>query len=125
MKAIVFSSHEFDREALTRANAHYGHELAFVEVRLDRSTAKLAQGYPAVIAFRKSAFERHESLGNEIGLEPSAASARHRSSCQLGKGYLRSGIYGSDDTVHGTAPQEPVDRLGVAAQWRCADIARA
>jgi D-lactate dehydrogenase len=51
MKAIVFDTHDFDRAALHRANEAQGHELSFVESRLDETTAKLAQDHDAVIAF--------------------------------------------------------------------------
>ncbi len=51
MKAIVFDSHDYDRAALGEANHAHGHVLSFVEPRLDETTAKLAQGKEAVIAF--------------------------------------------------------------------------
>jgi D-lactate dehydrogenase len=51
MRAAVFSTHGFERDALERANAQHGHELAFLEPRLDRSTVSLAEGFPAVVAF--------------------------------------------------------------------------
>ena len=51
MKAVVFSSQAFDRKALTRANERHGHELTFPQPCLDQSTARLAQGDPAVVAF--------------------------------------------------------------------------
>ena len=51
MRAVVFSNHEFDREALTRANARQGHEFTHLQPRLEPSTPKVAQGCPAVVAF--------------------------------------------------------------------------
>lgn len=40
----VFSSKPYDRRYLTEANAKHGHELRFIEARLDETTAALAQG---------------------------------------------------------------------------------
>lgn len=51
MKAIIFSTHSFDRELFANANQHYGHQLTFVQQRLDPTSAALGRGYPAVIAF--------------------------------------------------------------------------
>jgi D-lactate dehydrogenase len=51
MKAAIFSSHDFDRAALTAANHRHAHELAFLTSPLDTTTASLARGYPAVVAF--------------------------------------------------------------------------
>jgi D-lactate dehydrogenase len=51
MKVAVFDTHRFDREALERANAAYGHDLAFLEPRLTRETAALAAGAEAVCSF--------------------------------------------------------------------------
>lgn len=62
MKAAVFSTHEFDPDALTHANEHHGHELTFLQPRLDKSTAQLAQGYPAVVAFVNDRLDA-ETLG--------------------------------------------------------------
>ena len=62
MKAVVFSSHEFDRDALVCADEHLGHELTFLQPRLDKSTAQLAQGFPAVLAFVNDRLDA-ETLG--------------------------------------------------------------
>ena len=51
MKAIVFDSRDYDRVALNSANAPFGHQLTFLESRLDPTTAALAHGFPAVIPF--------------------------------------------------------------------------
>jgi D-lactate dehydrogenase len=51
MKVAVFDTHRFDREALERANAEFGHELHFFEPRLTRETAVLASGFEAVCSF--------------------------------------------------------------------------
>ena len=60
MKAIIFSTHSFDRESFANANQHYGHQLTFVQQRLDPTSAALGRGYPAVIAF----FNDRLELGN-------------------------------------------------------------
>ncbi|NNC75356.1 MAG: 2-hydroxyacid dehydrogenase [Acidimicrobiia bacterium] len=51
MRVLVFSSHPHDEEYLTRANADHGHELVFVESRLRKSVAGLANGFDAICAF--------------------------------------------------------------------------
>ena len=51
MKAAVFGTHNYDRAALRAANEGLGHALTFLEPRLDRVTAKLAEGHEAVIVF--------------------------------------------------------------------------
>jgi D-lactate dehydrogenase len=51
MKALVFSAHDYDRDALTRANNEFGHVLTFLETRLDETTAPLAAGFEAVVVF--------------------------------------------------------------------------
>lgn len=51
MRIAVFDTRNYDREALLRANEQVGHELTFFEPRLDRHTAVLAHGFPAVCCF--------------------------------------------------------------------------
>jgi D-lactate dehydrogenase len=51
MRLAVFDTHRYDREALEKANAHFGHALTFFEARLTLQTAKLADGFPAVCSF--------------------------------------------------------------------------
>ena len=51
MKIAVFSTHQFDREFLTKVNSEFKHELAFFEVSLNPETALLAKGYPCVCCF--------------------------------------------------------------------------
>ncbi|SDV46970.1 2-hydroxyacid dehydrogenase [Chitinasiproducens palmae] len=51
MKAVVFDTHDYDRRALSEANANGTHALTFLDVRLDEQTAKLAEGFDAAIAF--------------------------------------------------------------------------
>lgn len=51
MKVAVFSTKNYDKEFLTKANARYGHQLMFLEPRLTVETAKLAFGFDAVCVF--------------------------------------------------------------------------
>ncbi|MFN3649421.1 MAG: 2-hydroxyacid dehydrogenase [Armatimonadota bacterium] len=51
MRIAVFSPKPYDREFLSAANAPHGHQLTFLEPRLTRETAPLAQGFPAVCVF--------------------------------------------------------------------------
>lgn len=57
MKVAVFDTHKFDRVALTEANANQ-HELIFLEVRLDKSTAQLAKGCEVVCCFANDRLDR-------------------------------------------------------------------
>lgn len=49
MKAAVFDSQSYERDFFTRANAKANHELVFFDARLVAETARLAQGFPAVV----------------------------------------------------------------------------
>lgn len=51
MRVAVFSSKRYEEEYLADANSEHGHELTFLEPRLTRDTAQLADGYPAVCCF--------------------------------------------------------------------------
>jgi D-lactate dehydrogenase len=51
MRLAVFDTHRYDRDALEKANAHFGHALTFFEPRLTLQTARLADGFPAVCSF--------------------------------------------------------------------------
>ncbi|WP_144372438.1 2-hydroxyacid dehydrogenase [Vogesella urethralis] len=51
MKIAVFDTKHYDRQALTLANARFGHELAFFEPRLNADTVELAAGFDAVCPF--------------------------------------------------------------------------
>jgi D-lactate dehydrogenase len=51
MRVAVFSSKRYEEEYLVAANGEHGHELTFLEPRLTRDTAPLAEGYPAVCCF--------------------------------------------------------------------------
>ncbi|NMO18080.1 2-hydroxyacid dehydrogenase [Pyxidicoccus fallax] len=51
MRLAVFDTHRYDRDALEKANAGFGHALTFFEPRLTLQTARLADGFPAVCSF--------------------------------------------------------------------------
>lgn len=51
MKIAIFSTKAYDRQFLEAANASYRHELVFFEPQLNRDTAILAAGFPAVCVF--------------------------------------------------------------------------
>ncbi|NEU81889.1 2-hydroxyacid dehydrogenase [Nostoc sp. UIC 10630] len=51
MKVAVFSTKVYDRQFLSTVNSPTQHELAFFEPRLNRDTAILAAGFPAVCVF--------------------------------------------------------------------------
>jgi D-lactate dehydrogenase len=51
MKVAVFSTKVYDRKFLSDANSPAQHELVFFEPRLNRDTAILAAGFPAVCVF--------------------------------------------------------------------------
>jgi D-lactate dehydrogenase len=51
MRVAVFGTKGYDRRFLNEANAVHGHELVFLEPRLDLSTAPLAAGCGGVFIF--------------------------------------------------------------------------
>ena len=51
LKVVVFDTHNFDRTALSDANANSTHDLTFLEPRLTENTAILASGFEAVCSF--------------------------------------------------------------------------
>ena len=51
MKIAMFDTHGYDRESFALANQRYGHDITFLEPRLLRATAKLAEGHEVVCAF--------------------------------------------------------------------------
>ena len=57
MRVAVFSTKSYDRDTLNAANQNQGHELVFLEPRLNRSTVALAQGFPAVCVFVNDALD--------------------------------------------------------------------
>lgn len=61
VKIAVFSSKPYDREFLDGANfaANAGHELSYLEVKLDLQSAALAAGHKAVCAFVNDQLDRN------------------------------------------------------------------
>ncbi|MGC3965432.1 MAG: 2-hydroxyacid dehydrogenase [Rhodocyclaceae bacterium] len=51
MRIAVFDTHPYDEQALTAANASFGHELVFFEERLHDKTVELAKGFDVVCPF--------------------------------------------------------------------------
>lgn len=51
MKVSLFDTHGFERAFLEEANQEFLHEVIYFEPRLDRRTAKLAQGFDVVCSF--------------------------------------------------------------------------
>lgn len=58
MRVAVFGTKGYDRHFLSEANAGRGHELVFLEPRLDASTAPLAAGCEAVCVFVNDSVDR-------------------------------------------------------------------
>jgi len=50
MRAIIYSVHPFERIAFDRANSAHIHELTYLAAPLDPITARLAEGYVAVVS---------------------------------------------------------------------------
>jgi len=51
VRIAVFSARSYDRRFLSEVAEHVGHELTFLEPRLDRHTVALAEGFEAVCIF--------------------------------------------------------------------------
>ena len=51
MRVAIFSNHKYDQNSFEEANGSFKHELVFLSATLDRATASLASGFPAVCAF--------------------------------------------------------------------------
>jgi D-lactate dehydrogenase len=60
VRVAVFSTKPYDERSLRAANEKDGHELVFLEHRLNRETAELAAGYDAVCGFV------NDDLGAEV-----------------------------------------------------------
>lgn len=58
MKAAIFSFHNFEKSFLEEANKNLHHELTYIDARLDKNTAKLAAGFPAICAFVSDRMDR-------------------------------------------------------------------
>lgn len=57
MRIGVFSSHDYDRMSLQKANGSFGHELVFFDCRLAVDTVAAARGFPAVCVFVNDALD--------------------------------------------------------------------
>jgi D-lactate dehydrogenase len=51
MRVAMFSAKPHDEASFGEHNPRFGHEIAYLESRLDLGSARLAQGFPAVCAF--------------------------------------------------------------------------
>jgi len=51
MRVAIFSTKPYHTEFLRAANAAFGHELVFLDARLDEHTTVLARGFPAICPF--------------------------------------------------------------------------
>ncbi|HLV34398.1 MAG TPA: NAD(P)-dependent oxidoreductase, partial [Spirillospora sp.] len=51
MRVVLFSSKAYEREFFNAANRRYQHDLTYLEPRLYRDTAPLAEGFPTVCIF--------------------------------------------------------------------------
>jgi D-lactate dehydrogenase len=51
VRIAVFSARSYDQRFLTSLNEGHGHDLTFLEPRLDATTARLADGFEAVCLF--------------------------------------------------------------------------
>jgi D-lactate dehydrogenase len=59
MKVVMFSAKPYDIASFTRANEHHGHDIEFLEPRLDTRSAALADGADAVCIFVNDAADAH------------------------------------------------------------------
>lgn len=51
MRIVLFSAKPYDRESFEAANDGHGHDLTYLDTRLDLRTSPLAEGHQAVCAF--------------------------------------------------------------------------
>lgn len=51
MRIAIFDTHRFERRYFEAANKRYTHELTFIDVKLNETTACLAAGFPVVCSF--------------------------------------------------------------------------
>src|SRR5689334_11335775 len=58
MRVAIFSAKKYERTLLEELNAGSGHELVYLDLLLDSSTAPLAAGFPAVSVFVNDAVDR-------------------------------------------------------------------
>jgi D-lactate dehydrogenase len=67
MKIAMFDTHGYDRESFQAANRGFGHEITYLEPRLVRATASLAEGHEVVCAFVNDRADA-ETLRTLVGL---------------------------------------------------------
>ena len=58
MKTALFNVKPYERTAFDAANARYGHQLQYLDVRLNLNTVTLAAGFPAICAFVNDSVNR-------------------------------------------------------------------
>jgi D-lactate dehydrogenase len=58
LKVILFDVRSYDRDAFNKANVRYGHELVYMDTRLDLSTVSLASQFPVVCPFVNDCLNR-------------------------------------------------------------------
>ena len=51
MRTLMFNTKRYDRLSFDEVNRRHGHDLEYLEARLDPRTADLAAGFPAVCIF--------------------------------------------------------------------------
>lgn len=51
MHTLLFSAKRYDRTSFDECNSSHGHQLEYLDVRLDARTAELASGFAAVCVF--------------------------------------------------------------------------
>jgi len=58
MKVAIFDAHAYDRQTFDLENQNHHHELVYFDVRLNQSSAKLAQDFPVVCSFVNDKLDR-------------------------------------------------------------------
>ena len=58
MKTALFNVKPYERSAFDAANARYGHQLQYLDARLNLNTVALAAGFPAICAFVNDSVNR-------------------------------------------------------------------
>ncbi len=71
MRTLMFNTKRYDRQSFDETNLRHGHQLEFLEARLDPRTADLAAGFAAVCIFvnddaGKESIERLGALGVKV-----------------------------------------------------------
>lgn len=58
MRITFFDTHPYDREVFMKANDRFGHDLVFLEPRLNADTASLAKGFTSICSFVHDRLDR-------------------------------------------------------------------